>query len=50
MATWTGRLGTILGWPTTSWLSYKRVAKGNLLLHSTSSQAKSNFLNPSPSS
>jgi hypothetical protein len=31
-------------------LPYKRVAKGSLLLHPTSSQATSNFLNPSPSS
>jgi hypothetical protein len=50
MATWAGRLATILGRPATSWLPYKRVAKGSLLLHPTSSQAASNFLNPSPSS
>jgi hypothetical protein len=43
MATWVGRL-------TTSWLRYKRVAKGSFILHPTSSQATSNFLNPSPSS
>jgi hypothetical protein len=33
--------------PATPWLPYKRVAKGSLL-HLTSSQATSNFLNPSP--
>jgi hypothetical protein len=38
------------GRPTTSWLPYKRVVKGSLLLHPTSSQAISNFLNSSPSS
>jgi hypothetical protein len=50
MATWAGRPTTILGWLDTSWLSYKSVAKGSLLFHPTSSQATSNFLNPSPSS
>jgi hypothetical protein len=50
MATWAGRPATILGQSTTSWLTYKRVAKGSLLLHPTSSQVTSNFLNPSPSS
>jgi hypothetical protein len=39
-----------MGWPATPWLPYKRVAKESLLLHPTSSQATSNFLNPSPSS
>jgi hypothetical protein len=33
----------------TPWLPYKRVAKGSLLLHPTSSQTTLNFLNPSPS-
>jgi hypothetical protein len=50
MATWGGRPTTILGRSATCWLPYKRVAKGRLLLHPTSSQAISNFLNPSPSS
>jgi hypothetical protein len=44
-----GRPATILGRPTTTWLPYKRVAKGSLLLHPASSQATSSFLNPSPS-
>jgi hypothetical protein len=34
----------------TPWLPYKRTAKESLLLHPTSSQVTSNFLNPSPSS
>jgi hypothetical protein len=38
------RLATIPGQPATSWLPYKRVAKGSLLLHPTSSQETSNFL------
>jgi hypothetical protein len=50
LATWVGRPATILGWSTTPWLPYKRVAKGSLLLHSTSSQETLNFLNPSLSS
>jgi hypothetical protein len=50
MATWAGQSTTILGRLATSWLPYKRVAKGSLLLHPTSSQATSNFLNPSASS
>jgi hypothetical protein len=37
LATWTGCLATILGRPTTPWFPYKRVAKGSLLLHPTSS-------------
>jgi hypothetical protein len=37
LATWASRPATILGWPTTPWLPYKRVAKGSLLLHPTSS-------------
>jgi hypothetical protein len=50
LATWASRPATILGWLATPWLPYKRVAKGSLLLHPTSSHATSNFLNPSPSS
>jgi hypothetical protein len=50
LATWAGYLITIFGRPATPWLPYKRVAKGSLLLHPTSSQATLNFLNPSPSS
>jgi hypothetical protein len=50
LATWAGRPAISLGWPATPWLPYKRVAKGSLLLHPISSQATSNFLNPSPSS
>jgi hypothetical protein len=45
-----GSLATWAGQPATSWLPYKGVAKGSLLLHPKSSQATSNFLNPSPSS
>jgi hypothetical protein len=50
MATWAGRLATSLGRPVTPWVPYKRVAKGSLLLHTTSSQEKPCFQNPSPSS
>jgi hypothetical protein len=50
LARWAGRPTTILGRPSTPWLPYERVAKGSLLLHPTSSQATSNFLNASPSS
>jgi hypothetical protein len=50
LVTWASRLATSLGQPVTPWLPYKRVAKGSLLLHPTSSQATSNFLNSSPSS
>jgi hypothetical protein len=46
---WGGSVTTILGRPTTSWIPYKKVAKGSLLLHPTSSQPTLNFLNPSPS-
>jgi hypothetical protein len=49
-ATWVGRSATYLGQPATPWLPYKRAAKGSLVLHTISSQAKQNFLNPSPSS
>jgi hypothetical protein len=45
-----GALATWAGWPANPWLPYKRVAMGSFLLHPTSSQAISNFLNPSPSS
>jgi hypothetical protein len=37
LATWASCLATILGWSATPWLPYKRVAKGSLLLHPTSS-------------
>jgi hypothetical protein len=37
LATWAGRPATILGQSATPWLPYKRVAKGSLLLHPTSS-------------
>jgi hypothetical protein len=37
VATWAGRPATKLGRPATSWLPYKRVAKGSLLLYPTSS-------------
>jgi hypothetical protein len=50
MATWAGHPVTLLGWSATSCLPYKRVAKGSLLLHPTSSDGTSNFLNPSPCS
>jgi hypothetical protein len=30
MTTWAGLPGTILGWPATSWLPYKRVATGSV--------------------
>jgi hypothetical protein len=50
MATCAGRPGTIPARQTTSCLPFKRVVKGSLLLHPTSSQATSNVLNPSPSS
>jgi hypothetical protein len=50
MATWAGHMATILGQPATPWIPYKMVAKGSLLLLPTSSQATSNFLNPSSSS
>jgi hypothetical protein len=50
LATWAGWPTTSFGRPATPWLPYKRVIKGSLLLHPTSSQATSNFLNPSLSS
>jgi hypothetical protein len=50
MTTWAAPPATMLDRPTTSWLPYKREAKESLLLHPTSSQATSNFLNPSPCS
>jgi hypothetical protein len=37
LATWAGRQATILGRLDSPWLSYKRVAKGSLFLHPTSS-------------
>jgi hypothetical protein len=37
LATWTGRPATILDWSANPWLPYKRVAKGSLLFHPTSS-------------
>jgi hypothetical protein len=37
LATWAGQPATILGRPATPWLPNKRVAKGSLLLHPTSS-------------
>jgi hypothetical protein len=37
LTTWAGHPATILGHIATPWLPYKRVAKGSLLLHPTSS-------------
>jgi hypothetical protein len=50
LTTWAGRPATYLGRQATPSLPYKRNVRGSLLLHPTSSQATSNFLNPSPSS